>query len=102
MNCKIGDIAVIIKSYGWNNHVGKVVKVVAEPPSGVAFHLPDGSVHHAIAHDSPVWVIESQGEPFGCLEEPIMYGVGRDEGLMPISDSGAMVDTMLITQKEEY
>lgn len=102
MNCKIGDYAVIIKSYGFNNYIGKVVKVVGEPPHDEDFILPDGSRHHAITHDSQIWVLESQGEPFDLCLRPIMYGVGRDEGLMPITNLDAITDNISITQKEEH
>ena len=75
MNCKQGDIAVIVRSAGSN--VGKIVRCVSLIPMHT-FYLPDGSLVHG-----PSWVVEP---PVRGWNGDSIPGV-RDALLRPIRDS---------------
>lgn len=87
MNCKPGDLAVIIVP---GPYYGNLVSVLHAAPLS-DFRLPDGHSHEGTGPCR--WVIESLGKPFNA---PIVafgqvvdrretrYGVARDEQLRPI------------------
>lgn len=80
MNCKQGDMAVVIKGA----NAGLIVDVLLLAPVGVGFVLPNGV--RARALDGPGWIICSNGSPF--------KGKARN-GVRSLSQYAAMHDTSL-------
>lgn len=83
MNCKPGDLALIV---GGSRFAGGLVEVLHAAPS-VMFFLPDGYVHEGCSLN--FWVIRSMGSPFDAPTSPgktrkTMYAVGNDLFLRPL------------------
>lgn len=79
MNCKPGDIAIVI--HHKSVLLGRLVEVICVAPTE-RFRLPNGVAH--LAGGANMWVVKSLGAPFpGALGDG-MYGVGSDRGLRPI------------------
>lgn len=88
MNCKIGDLAIIIRG---KTLAGRIVEIVGIVPKGVDFRLPDGYLQLATQYE---WVIRFVGSP---VEAPIgtvdgmtgtrttFYGCAPDHVLRPVS-----------------
>ena len=93
MNCKPGDIAIIVTSHPKFN--GRIVEVLFAPPS-VRFNLPDG--YPAVGRlTEPAWVIKAVGFPWTAELEnggkrSAWYGVGPDRALRPLRDDPDAVD----------
>lgn len=84
MNCKPGDLAVIVHP----RHYGKLVTVLYAAPHG-RFTMPDGWTHADVSDRGPSWVIESNGSPFEArlrdgTERMTVYAVVGDRWLRPI------------------
>lgn len=57
MNCKPGDLAVIVAFNPMHPHLtGRIVDVIEAPPGGVRFKLPDGKSHTPVA-SAMSWII---------------------------------------------
>ncbi len=88
MNCKPGDIAVII---GVSKFAGMIVEVLYFAPIG-SFALPDGyPACNESEHDC--WVVKSLGSQFNANlnigdrvtgQRKTMYGFGADRKMRPI------------------
>ena len=83
MNCKPGDLAIVIRG----QIMGKLVEVLYAPPVGIIFLLPDG--HRHAPCDPGEWVLKILGAPVHGLpgwppERYAQYGCGKDSGLRPI------------------
>lgn len=85
MNCKPGDLAIVVSDKPRYN--GRIVEVLYSAPLG-EFTLPDGKRHEpSKAH--PAWIIKMIGGP---VEAPLTnggsrqawYGVGSDKCLRPL------------------
>ena len=92
MNCKPGDIAIVV---GGNPYAGRLVEVLYAAPVGQEFQLPDGVT--AAPTLPGRWVIKSLGSPFpapmrsGCTRAA-RYGVGSDSFLRPLPGQGVTTD----------
>lgn len=79
MNCKPGDIAIII---GSSIYAGRLVEVLYVAPT-VSHDLPNG-VPHSAGTDAGTWVLKSLGTPFPGTMGDGMYGCGKDVALRPL------------------
>lgn len=90
MNCKPGDLAVIVGFSPEHPHLtGRIVEVIEAAPSGCRFKLPDGKTNQASRPGT--WVIRFQnivdltglrGRPNG------LYAACHDSNLRPLRDPG--------------
>lgn len=93
MNCKPGDLAIVVTTNERYNN--RIVEVLYAPP-GRSFTLPDGyPCVHEIA--DPCWVLKFIGGPaIATLEgggtRQAWYGVGGDKSLRPLRDDPDAVD----------
>ena len=100
MNCKQGDIAVIVKSPFAPQLVGRVVEVLYAAPVGADFRLPNGRMHDALTPRLGFrWVCEFHNpiaapSTFGPIET--IYAPVPDDFLRPIRDNDGE-DEMLRT-----
>jgi hypothetical protein len=76
MNCKIGDLAIIILGSGI---AGRIVEVVDTCPKNVEFRLPDGCRHYPVNHD---WIVKFQNP----VEAPCSNGSIRTTVWAPCPD----------------
>lgn len=88
MNCKPGDLAIVI---GGSDYAGRIVEVLHAAPSDDFFTLPDGYRHRPV--EPGCWVIRFLGSP---VKAPVgtdyasaryritRYGSCRDAGLRPL------------------
>lgn len=91
MNCRPGDIAVIVHP----SLAGKLVEVlhlVASPHT----RLPNGTL--SLSPNADDWVIKSLGQPFAVkfgpgIEGQNEYAVCNDRWLRPIRGTDAQADT---------
>lgn len=85
MNCKPGDVAVVI---GDSKYAGKLFEVLYSAPTDKSFKLPDGVWHDAC--EAGVWVLKVVGEavdaPFGGGFRKARYGCGGDAKLQPLRE----------------
>jgi len=94
MNCKPGDLAVIVKFNPAHPHItGRIVDVIEVAPTGHGFKLPDGKSHAAcragswvIRFHNPVNLNSIRGRASG------LFAVCPDHALRPIRDAGDGVD----------
>lgn len=86
MNCKPGDLAIIIRGRGLS---GRIVEVVAPCPQNVSFRLPDGAMHDPCTYE---WIVRFQnpvearmrvGELIGT--RTTNYAPAPDSALRPIT-----------------
>ena len=88
MNCKPGDIAIVV---GNSVYAGRLVEIIAAPPTNSKFYLPNGVWHDIPTHPDD-WIIKSLGSAFPGAHGDGMYGCGSDRGLRPISDTSFSVE----------
>ena len=90
MNCKPGDLAVIVRLRPENSHLlGQLVEVVSTPPRGV-FRLPDQRLHDPVS-DGSWWVIKFLAPvDLKCIRggSRSRYAAIQDSALRPIRDPG--------------
>lgn len=83
MNCKPGDLAILVRSK-WN--LGRLVEVLYAAPVGVKFSFPDGLT--ASCSKPNKWVVKSLGAGLfrnvGGKQEWATYGHAYDAHLRPI------------------
>ena len=84
MNCKPGDLAIVIRG----ELIGTLVEVLYAAP-GHIFRLPDGHLHEACQPGN--WVVKILGAPVNAhwvKDWPpnrfAQYGSGADSGLRPL------------------
>lgn len=99
MNCKPGDLAVIV---GGSRYAGMLVHVIEAAPIG-SFLLPDG---HAATNDSTnSWVVKSLSGKFWCPGQTgeflryADYGFVVDSKLRPIRDQDGEDEMIRIVGK---
>lgn len=100
MNCKPGDLAVIVRFNPAHPHLtGRIVEVIEAAPAGVRFRLPDGRLHNPcspqgwiVLFQNPVDMTAMRGRADG------LYAVCPDFALRPLRDPGedAVDETLLI------
>lgn len=84
MNCKPGDLAVVL---GTSVFAGRLVEVLYAAPQ-VEFQLPDGYMHDGCGPNC--WVLRSLGSTFSAPTEEkgfmrvAMYVAGPDARLRPL------------------
>ena len=92
MNCKPGEMAIIVKDGKYEKLAGGIVEVLHAAPLRVEFDLPDG-VAHAQVTISESWVCKSLGaqfpSPFCCADIDVgfrmrLYAVIPDYALRPL------------------
>lgn len=89
MNCKQGDLAVVIVPGRWH---GVLVSVLHAAPVGEDFRLPDGFLQSPC--EPGMWVVEVLGSPVevkvnGPLGHRLTrFGATSDSNLRPIRDPG--------------
>lgn len=83
MNCKPGDIAVVIKD---GKFLGRMFEVLCAAPTDGDFLLPDERIH--LPCPAGYWVLKSLGTPveaeMSVGTRKTMYGCGSDHWLRPI------------------
>lgn len=90
MNCKPGDLAVIVRSPFRKDLIGLFVDVLCPAPNSVEFRLPDGKRHAPIAQGQHYWVCRFQRPvaaphlTFGVVKT--LYAPVPDMCLRPIRD----------------
>lgn len=98
MNCKEGDIAVVI--YSELGNVGRLVRVICEDEGNM---LQPGSTYWIAGEIFGVeadevglfsWVVESIGAPLGCAGGPLMVRPMFDKYLRPIRDQPGADETL--------
>jgi len=105
MNCKPGDLAVLVGPLVLIPElVGRFVDVVKAPPVGVDFNLPNG-IPHVPCPSGNFWVIRfhNPADLTAVRGSPAArYGVCMDANLRPIRDPGENAkDEMLRPLPEE-
>jgi hypothetical protein len=87
MNCKPGDLAIVVRS---GKCAGRLFDVLYAAPL-VRFKLPDG--HFNVAGRPGDWVLKAVGRPVKakCIggERVTWYACGADVALRPIRNPGA-------------
>lgn len=96
MNCKPGDLAIVVTSNPKFN--GRIVEVMFAPPSK-HFTLPDGYPAVVDAAE-PVWVLKFIGGPVVAPlatggTRQTWYGTGADRALRPLRDDPDAVDQLV-------
>jgi hypothetical protein len=95
MNCKPGDIAIVVKAAA-PGYLGRLLEVLYAAPS-CPFVLPDG-MPHAAPRSSDGWVVRSLCGPIkalcsnGTLCRMALYGVAADSCLRPLRDDPDAID----------
>jgi len=80
MNCKQGDIAVLING----KQAGAMMDVLYLEPQG-RYIMPDGAVASSLNHEFPTWVCKSLGSPLRLVCGRVsMYSSCHDSRLRPI------------------
>jgi hypothetical protein len=95
LNCKEGDIAVLIKQPKCGKYpvLGRLVTVLYSCPTHVEFKLPDGYTQQAVFSEFPYWVVEWDGPLKHPITGPAEHRICRhsilpDYALCPIRDPG--------------
>jgi hypothetical protein len=89
MNCKPGDMAVIVRSKFTPELIGRIVEVLHIAPSYGSFRLPNGQLHAQLVDKRPRWVCKFQNPvnaPTDIGPKPTVYAPVPDECLRPIRD----------------
>ncbi|WP_176048172.1 hypothetical protein [Burkholderia sp. BCC1644] len=76
MNCKLGDLAILIRG---RVVAGRVVEVVGRCPQNVDFRLPDGVWHEAVDYE---WIVRFQNP----VEAPMGHNRTRTTVFAPVPD----------------
>lgn len=90
MNCKPGDIAIIVRSKFVPDLLGRIVEVLNAAPSAGSFRLPNGQLHQQLIDRRFRWVCKFQNPIFAPSDTgPIetVYAPVPDECLRPIRDN---------------
>lgn len=101
MNCKPGDLAVIVKfNPAYPHMTGKIVDVIELSPVGVWFNLPNGKSHKPCGSQS--WIIKFPNPvDLSAIRgrSSSLYAVCPDHALRPLRDPGedAEDEMLLIT-----
>jgi hypothetical protein len=89
MNCKQGEIAIVVRSKFVPDLLGRIVEVLHAAPSTGSFRLPNGQLHHPLTDSRFCWVCKFQSPVFAPSDTgPIKthYAPVPDECLRPIRD----------------
>ncbi len=90
MNCKPGDLAVIVAFAPEHPHLtGRIVEVIELAPTGGDFKLPDGKFHRAASQGC--WVIRFQNAvDLSAVrgKSGALYAACHDSKLRPLRDPG--------------
>lgn len=83
MNCKIGDLAVVI---GKGPIAGRIVEVFKACPQNVVFCLPDGYPHEPVDYE---WIVRLQNpaevNTTGGMTRRTVWAPAPDRKLRPVS-----------------
>lgn len=83
MNCKLGDMAIVI---GKSSIAGRIVEVIGHCPRGVQFCLPDGFPHEPTNYE---WIVRLQNPVEAWLDNgttrTTVYAPAPDRVLRPVS-----------------
>jgi hypothetical protein len=88
MNCKPGDLAVIVRGRVDTSNVGKFVTVrraLGHFAAGETFRGPDGGMKSAPTDDFYWWI---EGPSLRCMERSVDAWHVEDSRLRPIRDPG--------------
>ena len=90
MNCKPGDLAVVVSLGGSFAHLNdRIVEVLERAPNSPFVKLPNGAVSRG---EERCWIVHFPGKvamPLGGeAHKQTHYAVCRDENLRPIRDPG--------------
>lgn len=100
MNCKPGDLAIVVAGSA-PLYDSMLVDVLYAAPTTHDFTLPDGNGHHAIP-EANWWICKSLGTPFRApigvngipsAMVPRMYGAIPDWALRPLRGEPESTDT---------
>lgn len=99
MNCKPGDIAIVVRSAKPEN-IGALVRVLRRffAPVSVGCAYEAFGAKWLANEESPMWVVEAIGRPLVCShsQQTLRIRPWADYGLRPIRDPGDdAVDEML-------
>jgi hypothetical protein len=95
MNCKPGDLAIVLGGSRWS---GRIVLVHSLSPRH-DFVLPDGTPQKAPSSDE-AWILESMCGPFGLPPHTqTRFGVGADRKLRPLRPSDEADEMLRIAGK---
>lgn len=86
MNCKPGDLAIVVRDNSNLGALGKLVEVLYMAPAH-NFRLPDGTLNEGASTPGKIWVVRLLGsklKPPGCWWLA-RYGTGHDDALRPIN-----------------
>ena len=100
MNCKPGDMAVIVRSKFTPHLIGRIVEVLYMAPSYGSFCLPNGQLHAQLVDKRPRWVCKFQNPvsaPTDIGQRLTDYAPVPDEVLRPIRDQPGDDEMLRIT-----
>ena len=104
MNCKPGDLAIVVRARNTPEMLGRIVTVVRAPVPGEIFKTDKGYVRWP--HDTPgVWVVSSNHpmpwKSVGGSHHLALERVFRDECLRPINPGDLVEDEDQINKLKE-
>jgi hypothetical protein len=99
MNCKPGDLAVIVRSQFRADLIGLFVEVLHAAPMNTDFDLPNGQAHSPLIDGRFRWVckfMQPVKAPHGLGSIQTVYAPIPDECLRPIRDQPGEDETIRI------
>jgi hypothetical protein len=100
MNCKPGDMAVIVRSKFAPQLIGRIVEVLHSAPNNRPFRLPNGQSHEPLSGSRFYWVCKFQNQieaPTDAVYIKTIYAPVPDECLRPIRDQPGDDEMLRIT-----
>lgn len=98
MNCKQGDLAVIVGFSPKHPHItGRIVEVICAAPTDHAFQLPDGKRHLACGPGAWIVCFQNAVDLTGIRgRSSALYAACPDSKLRPLRDPGENVSDEIL------
>ena len=105
MNCKPGDLAIVVRAHHTPEMLGRIVMVVRLATPGERFKTDRGSMKIIIPPSAQVWVIKSDRQmPWNSNQGTLHFATERvfnDDGLRPINPGDLVEDEDQISKLKE-